>query len=176
MGTFVALLRGVNVGGRTVPMAELRACLSGLGYDDVRTYVQSGNAVFSATGSVAAVRSALEAALEESFGMTIPTVVLTAAQLDAVVEANPYPELVDTPTRLVVSFLPEKVPAATRKSFSLDDFPEDARIGERVVYLSYPHGQGDSRLTPAVLQKRLDGLWGTARNWRTVLALQQLAG
>lgn len=173
--TFVALLRGVNVGGRKVPMAQLRDCLTGLGYADVRTYIQSGNVVFGATGGAATVRTAVEGALQERFGMTIPTAVLTAAELDAVVAANPYAELESEPTKLIVSFLPEAAPAAVRKAFSLDDFPERGEFGERVLYLHYPNGQGVSKLTPAVLEKRLGGTWGTARNWRTVLALQQLA-
>lgn len=173
--TFVALLRGVNVGGRKVPMAQLRDCLTGLGYEGVRTYIQSGNAVFGATGSPGAVRKAVEAALHERFGMTILTVVITSAELDAVIAANPYTEIESEPTKLVVSFLPENASAATRKAFSLDDFPERGEFGTKVLYLHYPDGQGVSKLTPAVLEKRLGGTWGTARNWRTVLALQEMA-
>lgn len=172
---FVALLRGVNVGGRKVPMADLRSCLAGLGYEDVRTYIQSGNAVFRATGTAAAVRKAVEAALQERFGMTILTVVLTAAELDAVVAENPFVEVESEPTKLVVSFLPEAVSEADRKAFSLDDLPERGEYGTKVLYLHYPDGQGVSKLTPDVLQKRTGGIWGTARNWRTVLALQELA-
>lgn len=174
--TYLALLRAVNVGGRTVTMADLRRCLDGLGYGGVRTYIQSGNAVFAAPGPAATVRSEVEAALLASFGIAIPTVVLEAAELDAVVAGNPYPELARTPTRLVVSFLAEPPSDQVRASFSLDDFPEDAVLADRVLYLHYPEGQGRSRLTAAVLARRLGGVWGTARNWRTVLALQTLAG
>lgn len=173
---YVALLRGVNVGGRKVGMAMLRECLTELGLQDVRTYLQSGNAVFSAgRTSSAALRGRIEAALAERFGFEVPTVVMTAADLAAVVAANPYPELVDQPTRLAVSFRPDRFPPEVAASFDLSDFPESGVLGERVIYLHYPNGQGESKLTPDVLQRRLGGGWGTARNWRTVMALHELA-
>lgn len=174
--TYVVLLRGVNVGGRRIGMTALRECLTGLGLQDVRTYLQSGNAVLVTDEvSVPRLRSRIEAALEERFGFDVPVVVLTAADLAAVVTANPYPGLADQPTRLVVSFRPDRLPAEVASSFTLDDFPESGVLGESVLYLHYPDGQGRSKLTPDVLQRRLGGAWGTARNWRTVLALLEMA-
>lgn len=175
--TYVALLRGINVGGnRKVSMADLRECLAALGFTDVRTYLQSGNAVFrSMRVEVADLAVRIEGALAQRFGFDIPTVVLPATELTAVVTANPYPELVDQPTRLVVSFTPVAVPAALARSLDLSDFPERGQVIGRALYLDYPNGQARTKLTPAVLQRRLGGGWGTARNWRTVLALAALA-
>jgi uncharacterized protein (DUF1697 family) len=174
--TYVALLRGVNLGGRRVAMAPLRDTLQELGLHDVRTYLQSGNAVFScATTSSATLTDRIETALGEHFGFAVPTVVRTAAELAAVVAANPYPDLVETPTRLVASFLSTPVPADVAHAFDLSDLPEDGTVGDRVVYLHYPNGQGESKLTPNLLHKRLGGIWGTARNWRTVLALRDMS-
>lgn len=173
--TYIALLRGVNLGRRRVGMAPLRECLQTLGLQDVRTYLQSGNAVLSTTMGAVELAGRIETALGEQFGFEVPTVVLTAADLSAVVAGNPYPELVETPTRLVALFLPASVPAEAARAFDLSDLPEDGVISDRVVYLHYPDGQGESKLTPNLLQKRLGGIWGTARNWRTVLALHDLA-
>lgn len=175
---YVALLRGVNVGGnRKVPMAVVREVLTGLGLIGVRTYLQSGNAVFAAAGtSSTELVARIQVALTERFGFEVPTVVLTQAELAQVVAANPYPEVAAEPTKLVVSFLSGPVPREDAAAFDLSDFPEHGQIGDRVLYLHYPDGQGTSKLLPAVLERRLGGVWGTARNWRTVLALAALAG
>lgn len=174
--TYIALLRAVNLGGRRVAMAPLRDCLCALGLTDVRTYLQSGNAVFaSAATAPERIASRVEDALSDRFGIEVPTVVLTATELAHVVAANPYPEFTATPTKLVTLFLSAPVPPDVANAFSLADLPEDGVIGDRVVYLHYPDGQGRSKLTPQVLQRRLGGIWGTARNWRTVQALHDLA-
>ncbi|MEO6821191.1 MAG: DUF1697 domain-containing protein [Candidatus Nanopelagicales bacterium] len=175
--TYVALLRGVNVGGnRKVPMARLRECLDALGFTDVRTYLQSGNAVFRApTAPTGEVAAQIQEALAEEFGFDVPTVVLTGAELAQVAASNPYPEVESEPTKLVVSFLPAPVSAKVSAGFDLSDLPERGQVGDRVVYLHYPEGQGVSKLVPAMLERRLGGIWGTARNWRTVTELLALA-
>ena len=178
--TYVALLRGVNVGGnRKVPMAQLRECLAALGFTDVRTYLQSGNAVFRATSaSTGEVAVRIEEVLGQQLGFDVPTVVWTGAELAQVVTSNPFPEIESEPTKLVVSFLAGPVPPQIAAAFDLSDLPERGQVGDRVVYLHYPDGQGVSKLVPAMLERRLGGVWGTARNWRTVtelLALVSLA-
>ena len=113
---YVALLRAVNVGGRTVPMAVLRESLATLGYEDVRTYLQSGNAVFSAPGTEPSrLAPVIATALRERLGIDIPTAVLTAAELAAVVKANPFVAEAADPTRVVVSFLGSPVPPRSRR-------------------------------------------------------------
>ncbi|HET8971140.1 MAG TPA: DUF1697 domain-containing protein [Candidatus Nanopelagicales bacterium] len=173
---YVVLLRAVNVGGRSVKMADLRKVLTGLGYDDVRTYLQSGNAVITAPRAApASVAAKIEPALQQAFGLQIQVVVLTAAQLDGVVAANPFGEVESEPTKLVVDFIGEPFPRTGGDTLDLGDLPERGERGDGVVYLHFPDGQGRSKLTPAVLSRALGGRWGTARNWRTVLALQALA-
>jgi uncharacterized protein (DUF1697 family) len=166
----------VNVGGRKVAMAEVREVLTELGYDEVRTYLQSGNAVFTApTGKPGRLVAAIEPALAERFDLEVKVVLLTAAELDTVVSANPFPEVAAEPTKLVVNFLPVPLAPADTATVDLGELPERGERGERVVYLHYPNGQGQTKLTPAVLERRLGKQWGTARNWRTVLALQEMA-
>jgi uncharacterized protein (DUF1697 family) len=174
--TYVALLRGVNVGGnRKVPMAQLRECLAELGFTDVRTYLQSGNAVFRATSvPTAEVAGRIEESLTRELGFDVPTVVLTGAELAKVVAGNPYPEVESEPTKLVVSFLSGPVAPEVAAAFDLSDLPERGQVGDRVVYLHYPDGQGVSKLVPAMLERRLGGVRGTARNWRTVTELLAL--
>ncbi|MCA9613889.1 MAG: DUF1697 domain-containing protein, partial [Myxococcales bacterium] len=106
------LLRGVNVGkGNALPMADLRALLEELGCTDVRTYLQSGNAVLSSRRGEAALEKAVGAALAKYMGRPIDLTFRTGAELNAVVDANPFVE-VDDPTKLVVTFLSEPPPEA----------------------------------------------------------------
>jgi uncharacterized protein (DUF1697 family) len=156
-------------------MARLRECLQELGFQDVRTYVQSGNAVFRAPQSDPAdLAHRIETALAREFGFEVPTVVVTAQALRAIIAANPFPEVESEPTHLVVVFLPQVVSAKTAAAFDLSDFPERGKVDGQVLYLHYPDGQGRSKLLPSVLGRRLGGTWGTARNWRTVTTLLAL--
>lgn len=175
--TYVALLRGVNVGGRNkVAMADLRRLLQDLGHEDVRTYLQSGNAVFTTdrddAGSVA---RGIERSIQEKAGLDITVVLRTPAQLAEVIQANPLPQADEAPTQVHVGFLAgdvatERVAAVDTSRFS----PEELHPGPGVVYLWYPNGAGRAKLTGAALE-RLLGVPITARNWRSVLALRDLA-
>jgi uncharacterized protein (DUF1697 family) len=168
--TYVALLRGVNVGGKgQVPMARLRAMFESLGHTDVATYIQSGNVVFT---SARALKSAapLEAALADTFGLTSAVVLRTPDELAAVIEHNPYPEAESAPSALHVTFLPSppdrtEVAKVDAASFA----PEEFTVRGRDVYLHLPNGMGRSKLAP-VLARRL-GPEATARNWNTVKKL-----
>lgn len=174
---WIALLRGVNVGGsKKVPMARLRELLSDLGHDDVRTYVQSGNVVFGA-GEASAERIAgeIERAIEGEFGFGVRITMRTHEELAAVVAANPFPDAVAEPKTLHVLFLAAAV-AADR----LDDVhraafePELFELRERELYLWLPDGIGRSALAARLTERRL-GVEATARNWRTVRTLLELA-
>ncbi|MEV7413824.1 DUF1697 domain-containing protein [Streptomyces sp. NPDC089919] len=178
--TFVALLRGINVGGRRkVPMAQLRALLEGLGYDGVRTYLQSGNAVFTAAEPDAdAVRVELERAIEAEFGFAVPCVVVDGRYLRAVVAACPFPAAELEGKQLHATFLsrqpePERLAGLDPAAFA----PEDFRLGDRVLYLYAPDGLGRSKLGEALHRPAvLKGIDWTSRNWNSVLALVELAG
>lgn len=172
----IALLRAVNVGGRKLPMAELRALCAELGWDEVETYIQSGNVAFRATGKPDALEARLEKGIEARFALDVPVIVRTAAQWDACVQANPFPQVArDEPNRLqlLVSKQSPRADAAER-------LMERAQAGEAVkaaggaLWLHYPQGVGTSKLTPALIDKAC-GSPSTGRNWRTVAKLKEMA-
>jgi uncharacterized protein (DUF1697 family) len=172
--TFVALLRGINVGkAKQVAMADLQALLAGLGYADVRTHLRSGNAVFYAAGHEPdALATRIEAALEERFGLEVSVLIRTPADLDAIIAANPFPDAAaTTPAQLHVAFL-STTPAGTIDPAAYA--PDELRIAGREVYAWYPNGMGRSKLTNTTLERHL-GVHATMRNWNTVTRLVALA-
>jgi uncharacterized protein (DUF1697 family) len=180
MTVMVALLRGVNVGGRgKLPMADLRAVATACGYGGVRTYIQSGNLVLTAddpapaTGDVArTLRRAIAAATD----VDPAVIVRTAAELVAVAAANPFLRRGEDPDKLHVVFLEGPAEGA------LDDVdlpafaPEEAVATGREVYLFLPDGMGRSKLAVEIGRKGRPAKEGTARNWRTVTRLLAMAG
>ncbi|MDT7570918.1 MAG: hypothetical protein QOE05_1092 [Actinomycetota bacterium] len=177
MPTYVALLRGINLGSkRRVAMADLRSLLEGIGYDDVRTHLQSGNAVFRAgTRSAAAVRSAVHDGIADELGMAVDVVGRTAAQLAKVVEADPYAGTATDPARYLVTFL-DKAPAkGWLADVDVADFePEQVEVRGSEVYLWLPKGVHASRLARLIGDKKLGGT-ATSRNWNVVTKLAELA-
>jgi uncharacterized protein (DUF1697 family) len=173
---YVALLRGVNLGAHNkLPMVELRRLLTGLGFADVRTYIQSGNAVFGADGrDPAEVGAAIEKVLADELGMTVPTLVRTAAELRVVAEGNPFVDLAARPSYLYAILLSDD-PAPDRLA-AIDParYAEQFAAGDRVVYVNYPEGMGRAVLTHQLLEKKL-GVLATARNWNTVTRLLAMA-
>ena len=170
-GPRIALLRGVNVGGRnSLPMAGLRGLLADLGAEDVSTYIQSGNAVFRGGPDADSISHAVEA----RFGFRPRCVVLAASDLAQAIAENPFPEAEATPKALHLFFLagPATVdPAAldTAKSAA-----ERWRLRGRVFYLHSPLGLARSKLAEGI-DRRL-GTAATGRNWNTVLRLAEMAG
>jgi len=176
MATYIALLRGINVGrNKRIAMARLRELLTGLGYDDVRTLLQSGNAVFtSSRRSAEAVGAEVERAIRSELGLDVGVLIRTAAQLDAAVQANPLAAAGRDPSRLVVLFLSD-APAKAAIPTPEDVEPEEWHIGQREIYLWCPEGILKSALVPLFSDKQL-GVQVTARNWRTVCKLAELVG
>jgi uncharacterized protein (DUF1697 family) len=172
----IALLRGVNVGGHKVPMAELRELVAGLGHGDVRTYVQSGNVVFTAADRPRAeIARELEQALEARFGFAVPVVLRSRDALADLVAAEPLGHLANDPAKRFVVFLDADVDPARLVDFDPDAFaPESFLLREREVVLWCPGGIGRSPLALAITGRRLAGR-ATARNWRTVERLLALA-
>jgi uncharacterized protein (DUF1697 family) len=174
---YVALLRGINVGGKNkLPMADLAAMFTGAGCDRVETYIQSGNVVFEAPQAIAEGAAGLiERAITERFGYRIPLVMRTAGELAAVVRDNPLIERGAAPDVLHVVFL-AGAPAASRVA-ALDPqrSPPDEMIARgREIYLSCPNGMGRTRITNAYLDATL-ATTSTVRNWRTVQKLAEMA-
>ncbi|MGC8517108.1 MAG: DUF1697 domain-containing protein [Steroidobacteraceae bacterium] len=166
MPAYVALLRAVNVGGNTLPMPVLAQMCRAAGFERPRTYIASGNALFVSPLREQRVREALVRELTEYFGKPIGVQVRTAAQLTAVVAANPFPET--PPNRTVAIFLQAPPPVGAIEEVRGRKC-ERLACGAREIYVHYPDGIGASRLViPAATA-------GTARNLNTVGALAALA-
>ncbi|MDC0670135.1 DUF1697 domain-containing protein [Nannocystis radixulma] len=178
MATFIALLRGINVGGhRKLPMAELRGLCGELGFAGVQTYIQSGNVVFAADGPTARHEAALEQGIVRVFGFQVDVVVRTAAQWAAVVAGNPLREVAEAEADHVLLGVSKRPPEAD----AIEKLRARATAGERVeaagevLWFHYPNSVARSKWTPAVID-RLVGSPLTGRNWRTVLKLAEMAG
>ena len=171
---YVALLRGVNVGGNgKLAMADLRISLEELGFSDVRTILQSGNAIFRGTKQPpAGIEKVIEAALSEQMRVGVDVLVRTAAEWSAIIKRNPFAkESADDPAHVVVMVL--KVAPTDQQVLALQAEirgPEVIRSVGRELYVTYPNGIGRSRLTGTLIEKKLSTR-GTARNWNTVLRI-----
>lgn len=161
----IALLRGINVAGhRPVAMADLRAMTEGLGFEQVRTLLASGNLVFESSRTGPALEKLLETTARKKLGLDTEFITRTGAEIKAVIAANPFPKEAERdPGHLVVMFCKQPV-AKTLKITGARR--EVVRPKGREIYIVYPDGQGTSKL-------RLD-VRGTARNWNTVLKLGAL--
>lgn len=170
MATVVALLRGVNVGGRKVSMAELRELIESLGYSDARTYIQSGNVIFKSARKPAS--SALESAIEERFGLAVDVMLRTPAELKRALERDPF-QSADR-SSVHVGFMARAAKTATVRAIDASSFePEEFAVVGSELYLHLPNGLGRSKLPDFVL-RRLK-IPTTLRNWRTVAKLAELA-
>jgi uncharacterized protein (DUF1697 family) len=177
MARHVLLLRGINLGSRNrIAMPELRAALEDAGFEDVRTYVQSGNVVASADGSADAAAKWCEELIADRFGLDIAVVARTRAQIAAIVRRDPLGKVATSPKRYQVAFLDGKLPEATVRRL------EEAAVGDervvvagREVYAWHPDGVARSKLWALIASRDL-GVTATARNWTTVTALLELAG
>jgi len=177
---YVALLRGINVGtARRVAMKDLRALVEELGFRDVRTLLNSGNVVFSASKAEpkaeprqAALR--IQKALEAKLRVSTPVMVISAAELAAMVAANPLGKIADDPSRLLIGVLGD--PADREKLVEIagkDWGAERIVLGrKRALYMWMPRGVIQSKLNAAVSKALKDGV--TARNWSTMLKLKEL--
>jgi uncharacterized protein (DUF1697 family) len=176
MARLIVLLRGINLGARNrISMPELREALEEAGYDDVRTYLQSGNVVLTSTASAKNVASKCKRTIADRFDLDIAVVVRTRNELAKVVERNPLGRVAKDPKRYQVSFLGAK-PAAK----AIRELEDVATGGEKVVsigrelYAWHPGGIARSKLWAQLAGKGL-GVTATARNWTTVTKLLDLA-
>ena len=186
MATHVALLRGINLGGRNkVAMADLRTLVTGLGHTDVSTYIQSGNVLFTAPDDAdsAVTARVMTEAIAATLGVTAPVVVVTRGELAQILADNPFPDEPD-PRRVHAVVLSEppwpeltvKLDAARAKSAAAGGTDEVLAVG-RTLYLHTPGGYGRSVLAEALLRvvsSPKSGATGTARNWATMTKLLEL--
>ena len=177
MTSYIALLRGVNVGGnKPVAMAELRDLLTGLDCREVRTLLQSGNAVFhSEDPSPAALEARLEAEALRRLNLRTAFFVRDAAQWTEVIAGNPFPEeAAHDPSHLIVMLFKDAPQAAAVDALQAAiKGPEIVHVQGRQAYITYPAGIGNSRLTAPLIDAKL-GTRGTGRNWNTVHKLAAL--
>ena len=169
MAVWVGLLRAVNVGGRKLSMADLSRVVAERGGRDARTYLQSGNVVFSGSSRVA---SGLSAALSEAAGFDVPVLLRSAPDLAAVVAGQPF----DGPeSAWHVTFLATAPSASADAALDPSAYgPDSFAVAGREVYLRVPGGYGRTKLNNAFFERKL-GVVATTRNWRTVCALAEMA-
>jgi len=177
MPAFVALLRAVNLGPHNkIAMADLKAVAESLGLLHARTVLQSGNLVFQAKAqSSASLEKALEAALVKKLELKTPVVVRSAVEWRAALDANPFPkEAKADPSHLLLMPLKAQVEKSALAAL-VNAIPgrEQAKLGKQTLYLVYPDGIGTSKLTAALIEKKI-GVAGTARNWNTAQKIATL--
>ena len=166
MTEYVALLRAVNVGGRQIKMADLKAIGEELGLDQVRTYIASGNLLFVSGKSEKALAAALSEAITKHLGKTVEVLVRTAAEMAAVVKDSPF--AVEPGNRVAAIFL-EDPPTEHAIESARHVADERLALGRREIYVHYPNGMGRSKLQIPAAKG------GTARNMNTVAKLAELA-
>jgi uncharacterized protein (DUF1697 family) len=172
MSIYVALLRAVNVSGKNIiKMAELKQLFEAMRFAKVQTYIQSGNVLFESDAEPVTLRQRIEDAIQKAFGLEVTVVLRTLTELEAVIADCPFADV----EQLYVSFLagaPSPDGIERLRAFPCES--EEWQIRGQAVYILYRAGAGQSKLTNAVIEKRL-GVASTARNWRTTLKLVELA-
>lgn len=173
---YVALLRGINVGGKNkLSMADLVAIFERCGACDVRTYIQSGNVIFQASRKIAGgLAAAVQSAISLTSGLRVPILLRTAGDWKKLIDCNSYLQTGANPDHLHVLFLPQKPPAERATLLDPNRSPGDSfQLHGTEIYLHLPAGVADSKLTNAYFDRTL-GTVCTARNWRTVLKINEL--
>jgi uncharacterized protein (DUF1697 family) len=165
---FIALLRAVNLGGtRLLAMKDLSKICTGLGFANVRTFIQSGNVLFRTKHKEPEVRTVLEKALTSHMKAKVDVFVRTASEMEDVLSANPFPE--QEPSKVMVVFLDEPAPKSILETVVAPG-GEQVKLGKREIYIHYPNGMGRSKL-----KIKGSGGLGTARNINSVRKLVSLA-
>ena len=178
MNVIIALLRGVNVGGHNkIKMEDLREICASLKLQDARTYVQSGNVVFkTAETDLAKLSRKIEDAIERGYGFRPSVICRTAAEMKAAAARNQFAARAESdPGKLAVSFLGGDLTEESRaKVLQIKAEPEELRIGEHELFIYFPKGMGQSKLSMPAVERAVKTPM-TSRNWNTVLKLIEMA-
>lgn len=174
---YVALLRAINVGGAKLPMAELRELCTALGWQNVATYIQSGNVIFDSPEQPAALEAALEQAVNDRFGFERPVIVRSAKQWADYAAGSPFPEQeAEKPNYLLLGLAKSPIEAGAAEALQArGSAGEQVRQARDALWFFFPDGSGVSKLTPKEIDKAA-GSSVTTRNWRTVLKIQEMLG
>jgi uncharacterized protein (DUF1697 family) len=178
MQKFVSFLRGVNMTGHnSIKMAELASLYKDLGFSDVQTYIQSGNVIFKSADSETEVRDKIEKGISAGFGYDIAAMIRTVEELEALFSINPYLKEDDfNPAKMAVIFLHEPVTDIQSAKVSTVSYPPDKfQIGRREIFIYCPNGFGRTKLYTNFFENKM-GVTGTARNWKTISTICELAG
>jgi uncharacterized protein (DUF1697 family) len=176
MATYIALLRGINVTGHNIiRMEDLRASFAALGFQQVKTYVQSGNVIFQAVKG-ANLSGKIERKILADYGYNVSVLVKTPRELQQVIRDNPFPKLAGTDeSRLYVTFLSAPAPSSAESALKgLATEQERFHVAGREIYLYCPIGYGKTKLSNTAIEKKLRVV-ATTRNWKSVNALLALA-
>jgi uncharacterized protein (DUF1697 family) len=172
--TFVALIRGINVGkAKRVAMADLRALVTGLGFTRVRTLLNSGNVVFAGRGAPRGIATRIERAMTDSLGVSAAVIVLSAAELAGILTRNPLARRIADPSRGFVAVLRAPGDRSRLAALTHQDWaPDGLALGARAAYFWCPNGMLQSALAERLLRAMGDA--GTTRNWATMRKLLAL--
>src|SRR4051812_23209323 len=175
MARYVALLRGINVGGnKKVPMADLRAMTEAMGFADVKTLLQSGNMVFTGKSTpTAKLEAQLETSTRDEIGVDCSFIVRTEDEWRAIVKANPFAAMAKSdPSHLLLQACKEAPTTSAVNALRVHAVPgEEIRLVGRELFICYPHGVGESKLA-AALARPILGTPSSGRNWNTVLKIE----
>ncbi len=177
MKKFIALLRGINVSGqKQIKMSELKTLFEKIGFQDVETYIQSGNVIFSAKESSAEnLTKKISLAIKKFWDFDVQVIVLTPADLQNILSKNPFIKRETESDKLYVVFLSAPPAKSDIKKLNPVDFsPEEYKVNENCVYLFVPNGYGKAKLNNNFFEKKLKVI-GTTRNWKTINKLFELS-
>lgn len=174
MANYISMLRGINVSGqKKILMKDLRAMYEALGYDNISSYVQSGNVVFSTKKkSIASLEKTIKAEISNTFSFDVPTLVRDASYFEMIIKNNPYPKATEQDAKSPYVLFLESVPEEIDIEMPTKETGEYI-IKDDAIYINYPEGAGRSKLTTNFFERKLK-VSGTMRNWKTVLALHEM--
>ncbi len=175
--THIALLRGINVGGKNkLPMEALKEIFADAGCEDVRTYIQSGNIIFNADAKLTQqLPTIIAAKIKTQFNYEVPVILRTARALEAIIENNPFNNPNANPKHLSVAFLSKKPSKPNVQALDPNRSPGDQWVlANNEIYLNFPNGIAKTKLTNAYFDRTLQCIT-TVRNWNTTTRLLALA-
>ncbi len=178
MSVLIAMLRGVNVGGHhKIKMTDLKALCERLGFSNVRTYIQSGNVIFeSKEKGDESLAKKIGTAIEKKYGFCPEVIVRTDEEMHSIVKKNPFAKQEVDPAKLAVFFLASDPGKAAREAVSrIEADPEVIKPVGSEIYIYFPDGQGKTKLKFATIEKAINKIAYTARNWNTVEKLLEMA-
>ena len=176
MKKFIALLRGINVSGqKTIKMSNLKLLFEKLGFQNVETYIQSGNVIFSSKEkSVKILESKISSGIKSKYGFDVQVLIIKPDEIEYVLKNNPFIKKKKATEKLYVTFLEDKPNSENIKKLETRGFsPEEYIIDGKFIYLFYPNGAGKAKLNNNLLESKLK-LPATTRNWNTIKTLSEL--